>query len=515
MVEEGKFTGGENVSEVCCKLDLRVRQENFIIQYACMFFLLRAFCFKQYNIYIWVKKHSDFLKVKKVMQAPFYKLNPSFSIRTLSLFLLSCFIPTLVFCQKEPLKFRVLDEKDKSPIGFCYVVIKGKNVSSQSDEEGNVQIRAKATDTLVIYQLGYFLKKLTPNEISRDQNIVLLRSKNITLQEVVVSSQKLDTLQGENNIVFLDFSFYDDYILALINKGKKYNSLLLLDADGNKVNEKPLSVKAENLFKDCFGNMHVLTSDSVYQVYYNYQALTLLKPYPLISFYDFLEPCECYDGYTYIFKVRQCRNLKNTYYICEDGKPKSKRILTSIRDSAALCGFQMNYDVNYFLNERRKGTGYATSVTEIMKNIDQYREELVLPSDEQNLLRPLESEMIKIDTVFMLFDYTNKTRYHFSRKGKPGGKALLNDFSGISPKLYIDHDSHYYIFTSLDKNGTLTLYRYDPANNVFTNKFVVKDFYFIKNFEIKGNNLYFIHKDRSSSLTRSKIIKQFISWEVL
>jgi len=67
--------------------------------------------------------------------------------------------PVIAFSQKDLLNFKVLDEKTKEPIPFCYVLVKGKNVSSQSDETGAVKIAARPADTLVIYQLGYFIKK--------------------------------------------------------------------------------------------------------------------------------------------------------------------------------------------------------------------------------------------------------------------------------------------------------------------------------------------------------------------
>ncbi len=435
----------------------------------------------------------------------FHKIN-----RQVYLLLTLLLISTFSFSQKDPFKFQIIDEKTKDPIQFCYVVIKGKNISSQSDEKGNVSIQAKSIDTLVIYQLGYYLKKVTTSEISKKQNLVLLTSKNITLDEVTVRSRSIDTLQNNNGIVFLDFEFYDDNLLTLINKGKKYNSLLLLDKNGNKINELSLNVKAETLFKDCFENIHLISSDSVYQIYYNYQTLALLKPYPVASYYNFLHPCECYHGNKYIFKVKHYKELKNTYCLYDEDK---KQIIACVADTLAINGFNMDYDIRYFLAKRRQGEGYATSVSEINKNIDKYREEVALSPDYANLLRPVESEIKKIDTNFVLFDYTNKFIYSFSLSGKLNNKSSLNNFTDITPKLYIDHDSHNYIFSSTSKNGVLTLFKYDKIKNTFSHKFQLKEFYFIKNFKIKENSLYFINKDRY--IGKTKIIKEYINWQTL
>jgi len=436
-------------------------------------------------------------------------------VRLVYILLFTLFGITALYSQKEQAGFTILDEKSRDPIQFCYVVIKGKNISTQTDENGKVEIQASNKDTLVIYQLGYFLKKVTINDITKNQNIVFLKSKNITLEEVVVKSSVIDTFQNNNNNVFIDFDFYDDLILSIINKGKTYNSLQLLENNGKKVCEIPLKIKAELLFKDCFENIHLITKDSVYQIYYNYQTISLLKPYHISKFYAFLQPCECFHGTKYIFKVRHYKALKNTYCLYDEKTVNNNQVIACIADSSAIKGFNMDYDINYFLTQRRKGAGYFTSVSEINKHIDQYREELTLPSDYANLLRPVESEIKKLDTNFVLFDYTNKLAYFLSLNGQLQYKTKLNDFSEISPKLYIDYDAHNFIFTTVDKNGILTLFQYDKLANKFTHKFVLKNFYFIKNFKIKGNNIYFINKDKFSNNSKTKIVKMSINWQAL
>jgi hypothetical protein len=431
----------------------------------------------------------------------------------LLLFLLSG--PLAMYAQKAAIHFTVTDKATGEPIGLCFVVVQGKKASAQSDEKGAVEIKATSEDTLVIFQVGYFLQKKNVAQIVADGNSVQLVPKSRMLDEVTVKADRTDTLQNDNPYFFLDFDFYDDFILALVNKGKKFNTLWLLDLNGDKITEKQLSIKAESLFRDCFGNIHLLAKDSIYQVYYNYRSLSLLKPYPISSYYNFLKPCECYSGTTYIFKIKHYRNLKNSYYLYNDQKNRKKELLVCVADSSAIKGFNQDYDINYFLEQRRKGYGYRTSVAEINKNIDKYREELVLPAEYNNLLRPVESQMVTTDTAFILFDYTNRFIYTFSQEGKMSDKDPLADFSAVSPKLYFDYDTKTIIFSALNNAGVLTLYRYDPSGNAFTHSFVLKDFYYIRHFKVKENNLYFIYKDKSAEITRTKIIKKSISWKKL
>ena len=417
------------------------------------------------------------------------------------------FTSTIIFAQNAPFRFKVLDEKTNEAISYCYLVVKGKSTSVQADQAGMIAVRIEMTDTLVIYQVGYFLKRIAASEIIK--NMVFLKSKNLVLEEVTITSRNIDTLQNNNNIVFLDFDFYDDFILALVNKGKKRNVLWLLDLNGNRIVEKVLNIKTEIIFKDCFENIHLISDDSLYQIYYDYQNISLLPPFHISSYNNFLKPCECHHGNSTIFKAKTYRQLKNTYWLYNN---KEKTIMASVADSSAIRGFNMDYNINYFLGIRRQGMGYGTSVTEIYKNIDKYREELVLPQSYTSLLSGVESELKRIDSNFVLFDYTNNLRYTFSMKGVLLERIDLNNFSKISPQLNIDYDSKNYIFSSLNQKGELCLYKYDQNKNNFTHKYEIGNFYFIKNFKIKENFIYFINKEKGGDFTKTKIIKKFIVW---
>lgn len=446
------------------------------------------------------------------MRINHYKFKKNLNFR--NIFILLFFIySTSFFSQKNSVSFFVRDADTKNPISFCYVVVKGKNISSQSNELGEVNIQAKPQDTLVIYQLGYFVKKTILDKIVKEKNTVSLQSKNLTLEEVTITTKQTDTIQKNNNTVYLSFDFYDDYILALVNKGRKYNSLLILNLKGDVIAEKQLSIKSEIIFKDCFENIHLLTKDSVFQIYFDYEKISLLKQYPISSYHNFLEPCECFYGTKYVFKLKRYRGLKNTYYLLDEEKKQNKKILANLADSAIIRNFNLDYDLNYFLTQRHKGLGYATSVTEILKHIDDYRQELILSAEYERLMPALNSEVKKTSSHFSLFDYTNRWLYSYSFDGELTSKISLVDFEGIYPKAHTDHDTRNFIFSKQNKKGILTLYRYDLIKNSFTHHFELEDFYFVHDFKIKGNYLYFIHKDRTNDLTKIKIIKTYIHWQ--
>jgi hypothetical protein len=411
--------------------------------------------------------------------------------------------------------FRLLDENTKEPIPFAYAVLKGKNISSLSNEFGVVKIKADFFDTLIVSQTGYFLKRISVKDIEKTDSVIFLKRKEINLNEVTVITKTLEVFQENTNMVYLDFDFYDDLIVSLVNKGEKNNSLLLSDKNGNKISEKPLKFKAELLYKDCLGNLHVATRDSIFQLFYDYVNIKLLAPYPISKLTSVLMPCECYYDGKYIFKSIHYQRLKNTYTLFESKNNVYKNI-AFVADSENIRDFNLEFDLRYFLNLRKAELEkYQTSVTELSKNLETLREKMDLPQEYSRLLKRTASEMKKIDTSFVLFDYTHQVINYYSLNGKPQHQLKFN-FSGVEAKIYIDSDARNYIFTNLDgRNGILTLYRFDVIKNAFTHKYAVTNFHFIKYFKIKENFLYFINKDQITGHANSKIVKNYILWEKL
>ena len=423
------------------------------------------------------------------------------------------FFSVSLFSQNDIARFYVKDKNTKEPISFCYVVVKGKNSSSVSDEQGLVKIKAKPDDTLVIYQFGYLLKKNTMSQITLSGGTVLLEKKNIQLDEVTVTAKAVEIFREKDNTVYIDFEFYDDLVLCLINKGNKFNTLLLSDKNGETIAEARLKVDCEKLYKDCFNNIHLITADSIYQVYYDYQRIHLLPPFSISNYYSLLQPCQSFYNDTYIFKTKLYKNLKADYtYYNETAQTRKKMIC--VADSVAIRGFNMDYDINYFLNLRRKGLGYPYSVGEINKHIDQLREEIALPASYASLLRPLESEVRRIDTNFILFDYTNKEIYRFSMSGDLHSKSKLMKFETIKPGILIDTEAPNYVFSEQNKStGILNLYRYDHLKNRLSHKFVLSNFHYIQNYKIKENYIYFIHIKRTSHDVKTKLVKVPLRWD--
>lgn len=404
--------------------------------------------------------------------------------------------------QESLISGTVIDQSTKKTIPFAIVLIKGTKTSVYTNDEGCFKIKSNNQSTsLVIYQFGYFTKEIS---IRGESNInIELKSKAFELNEVTVLSKKIDTLQRANTSVFLAFEFYDNYIVALVNKGQKYNLVQIVDDQGIIIKEKKAPENVEKMYVDCFGNIQLISKQFSYQFFYDYEKIIYLEKIPIIDFYSKLMPCQCVFGNYAYFKEISMKRLKNRYFYISRNKSADKKILTEISNKPVLDMFNRDFDINYFLAQRRSGGGYSTSVDELTKHLDLLREEVQLSSQYAFKLVPVESEMVKRDSSLLIIDYTNKNLLKYNFLGGLLKKDTLL-LSNLVPKSVVDLDRKKIYFVS-DIRGSISLYEY--ARNDNYPKHSIDGFKFIKNLRCRNGILYFLDRDPISENPTMKIFK--------
>lgn len=415
-------------------------------------------------------------------------------MKVLGYLLFGLLICSRLFAQTAyTIRGKVVDGTNQSPLPFSAVMLKGTFSSTETDAAGEFTITVDGkSQTLIVFQYGYTTKEQIVREADKDRIVIELQPKAYSLGEVVVRDKRTDTLQATNHTEFLAFEFYDNFLVALVNKGRRYNMIQLLDESGKILKECRAPANADRLFKDCLGNVQLLSKDSSYQFYYNYEMIELLKPYPLELFARTLGPCQCISGDNYYFKEVTYKNLKNSYYRINRLDLKKKSLFTRVENTDAIKAFNMDYDINYFLSLRRNGAGYRMPVEELKLRLDELREDL--PLDQQYLFRlnPIKSDLVKADSSLLVVDYTHRMLYRHHESG-----TLLKSDSlllkGLSPFVVQDADRRKLYFVK-ESNGQMSLYEYRQP---FTEPkaIVIEGYRFIQNVRCRNGILYFLNRN--------------------
>jgi hypothetical protein len=384
----------------------------------------------------------------------------------------------------------VINHSDQKQIAYSVILIKGTKVSTTSDENGCFSLTVRSLPvSLVVYQYGFHTLEIAVTHTA--SLLIQLKPKAVQLQEITIVSKRIDTIQQKSNSVYLGFEFYDNLIVALINKGNAFNYIQLIDEKGDILKEKKVPEGVEKLFVDCFGNIQLVTKNCSYQFYYDYVNINYLDKIPASEFYSKLVPCQCVLGNYVYFKEIYHKQLKNRYFFISKNKITDRKIICEICEKDKVERFNYDYDLNYFLNQRRKGTGYAMTVDEMTSRLDELRENVPLTTDYLFMMQPVQSELLKRDSALLLLDYSNRVAYTYNFLGGLIKKDSIR-LTNLLPGAVIDKDRNRLYLVS-ENNGSTSLFEYKSGLQL--SKTEIEDFKFIRNLRCRDGVLYFLYRD--------------------
>ncbi len=419
------------------------------------------------------------------------------------------FYTGIISAQSVLVKGKIIDENTKEPVPYAAILLKGTSSSTVSNAEGNFQLYSKnKTTTLIIYRLGYFTKEIRVENY--ENAIIALKSKVTNLGEVDVVSKKIDTLQYKTKTICTAFEFYDNYIVALVNKGRSINYIQLMEDDGTIVKEKRAPLGVEYLFKDCFGNVQLVSKDSTWQFYYDYEKLYFMKPYSVAEFAAKVVPCQCTVKDLVYFKEERFKSLKHLYYYVNLKDPEKRHKIDELMDESAISAIRKYEDLAYFIALRNAsvgGTGdvqYGTSVTELSDHLDEIREQAPLHPKLAGTIYPIQTEMVKKDSALFVIDYFNK---RIKKYNLLGGLLKTDSITVpyLKPAALQDAEGNKFYLVK-EESGISNLYEYNEYKQDLK-QIQMKEFKFLKNLRCRNNVAYFIFRDPISPNNGWKIYK--------
>lgn len=407
-----------------------------------------------------------------------------------------CLVSNTLFSQNY--KGTVLDAKNSKPIPDCLVIIKGSSISTVTDQTGvfTFPFLNKQSITLVITLLGYTTHEYPLSTYPSDT--FYLSSKENLLKEIVILAEQKKILNPGNEEPILDFDFLDDKLI-LLSPGQKFNELRLLNEDGSSACKIKVNRKSTTLRHDCINNLQLTGPDSAWQIFYDYEKLNTMNAYTLETYEQVLGGCVCAANSNFYFNDRKYRGLKTHYYFFSEKDKGVKHDLVSFSDTAKIKKFETDYNLNYFLEVRRKShyTLYNEPLDSIKKKMPKYREALQLDWDYTQWLGTLETEMLKNDSGIFIVNFTDTTIYKTGYSNQIKEQCHFSAFKTgrFLPKVYADPDYKDNYLIRL-KDNHLDLVRFDIMTGRQLSLTTIPNVpYLPKKILIRGGNVYFIQKD--------------------
>jgi len=194
------------------------------------------------------------------------------------------------------LKGKVFDSKTKEPVPGANIFINETLSGTTSATNGSYSIKITETPAVVVIScVGYTRRYFTFTTPQVSEFNIPLDPSRIDIPEVLITGKRLPvSISDQQDIYVVDYDFYDNHILLMGHPGKRSTQtiLILMDRMGKRILKKEIN-KGVNLYRDPFNNLHLLTADSAFQLYYDGTDIQFLyatdKEKFMSSFPEFLE----------------------------------------------------------------------------------------------------------------------------------------------------------------------------------------------------------------------------------
>jgi hypothetical protein len=372
------------------------------------------------------------------------------------IFLITGFVVTgnTAFAQKQSLFFygKVFDMETRKAIPDVNIHFTGTNLGISTNKKGEFSF---FIDTIPVYMiishLGYETQRIWLDNSYRSVN-VMLKPASLMLKEVEIKAvNKPMPFFKDTKFSALDFEVDSSLLYLLVYRFRLGASeLLCLSASGDTIARSgALRLKPAELFLDCFGNIHILSQDSVYQVVQDSSALRIVHTAGIKRFDETLRDCVASTQALLFFK-KLSLDKQSVEFFSVNRKTRQRQYLTDATDEYKQKMLRLNPYDHYLLTRERIPEGREAFVDYWwIKKI---------------LYRPNTSSLHKVDEHLCVFNSVEHTLELFTLSGDLTAKLLIpteeKSDSKWTTEIYIDRIEHK-VYTSFLKGGRFTLFRVD------------------------------------------------------
>jgi hypothetical protein len=355
------------------------------------------------------------------------------------------------FAQSIKISGLITDKNSGQPIAAASIKLPdGTGISSGTNGKFEIRI-TRLPIKLKIRHVSYQTKEI--DLITDPKSLVRIELEELVseIREVNISAQRLKNLTENEDFTLQDFAFDKNHLwlLGYMKNNPLRGRLWIADAFGDTITSIPVR-KPEKLYTDLFGNVQLVMSDTVYQVYSDGKAMVFAYPYEKAQFFKTITPIKAIFAGKPVYQdyVHWKQGLHTYYYSQADQK---SYFLNIARDSAE----EVRQLIDYIYGENRWiiNGKFARAIP-----IKFHQDSLlfdVLFRDLTYLTDPVSQRMYLLQrktTAWKLNEFNPSA-------GRVGKQVQLPDFPGMSGITIYDH-AVYFLYPEKKYPNYVRLYRY-------------------------------------------------------
>ena len=386
------------------------------------------------------------------------------------------------------LKGRVTDAATGLPLTNVNVYINETMTGTTSLLEGKFELKIPSTPAILVFSnVGYTRRYFTLMQPYKGEFEVPMERSTHEIQEVVITARRSPVpISDELDMYVVDYDFYDNHILLLGHPGNRSSETVLVMTDrmGKTLARNHVN-KGINLYRDPFNNLHLLSSDSAFQLYYDDKELQLLYGIEKNRFMNlFPEFLKVFNNRV-ILRQYAFDDQVLMYYFYTPGDSTIQRFWSQASTQ---------------VHRKYSGSMNIIPITRDGKGSTEYN---LFNSDERfikmayyaPIFCPL--ELIR-DTIY-IFNFNHGVIEILGRNGLPIAKSSLITFQtepGWQKRLYVDPISNK-VYTEYLVFGITTLREIDLTNGFLKDqKIRVPDYPYVMKIMFHDGFLYFLYQEK-------------------
>jgi hypothetical protein len=343
---------------------------------------------------------------------------------------------------------KVYDEVTRKPLSNVNLSVLSTRIGTVTNRKGEFSFFTDSIPaTLVITHVGYQTKTVVIDQTSFSMVLYLLPEMK-ELPEVEIRANAHEAFFRHDQFAVMDYEIDSGLVYLLIYRQRLANGEVICKRpEGDTVARSAVCTFAPNkLFRDCMGYMHLLSSDSGFQIHRRGEILTLVHPVSLKRFDDVLKNCVVATSTTIYFRKVTDHGLGVEYYGV-DRKTLARRTVSTIVDQERAAMLRRNEEDAGLLWKTRQPDS---------------RDDFVTWNYVQKILyRPIKSAIFRIGGYICIFNTPDRQMEFYDPEGNYSYKISIqsdkvND-GRWTTEIYIDEKTAK-VYTSFLRNGSCSIY---------------------------------------------------------
>lgn len=365
-----------------------------------------------------------------------------------------------------------------------------------TDKQGNFNLSATKGELIAFSLPGY--RSLTIRaDFQRDTVLTIaLQAEVQEIEAVTVNKQKIDTLISNRRASILDYDFITDKLVVLsFTKNLRNVRISLLDEQQDTLFSAACPERSQRFFKDCMGNLNLLTADSVYPLEIWHDSIYFLRSVPLPKFEESVFPCvlalgkslyfgEKFGGQeikTSHFKFNSNNNV--ALYFGVNQEDYSSKKLALIYDEVSM---KLKRDEMDYLTHKKEASFYITN---------SLQQEFDLIFAETVLIKEIYAPLFARNDSILIFNFVNNRLEWYNSEGESLHQQSIEFHKTKNWKRIVKMDSgNGRFFAVYSSNGRVSLKEINPytGNELKTTGI---PYPFPENIKIHRGEIYFLQQN--------------------